>query len=336
MNNLLGILKNLRSPISLFTGELDSIKSESKQKVMSNNRAVLFAHFDKHNIIDDYVIYYLNELKKISRSIIFVSTSSISESELAKLQGICALVFTRPNIGYDFYSWKEGFAQLLDLDKYDELVICNDSCYGPVFDLHPIFEKMSLSKADFWGMTSNSQIQFHLQSYFLVFKRQVFLSKIFQDFWLDLKIVDSKPALIFAYEIGLTQKLIKANFKAGSFFKMSLFNAHIFCYSTVRNLVGYLYNCLIYCFFTNTKRYQLLSSTGFEIFRVNHLLHTNPTHRLGLTALKYGCPFVKVELLRDNPLHIRISDILHYLSRKSDYKVDYILRHLKRVRTYSK
>lgn len=301
-----------------------------------DNRAIVFAHFDKHNIVDDYVIYYLNELKKNSRTIIFVSTSSLSDEEKAKLDGICSIVISRPNIGYDFFSWKTGLAQLRNLEEYNELVICNDSCYGPVFDLHPIFQKMSLSKADFWGITSNSQIKFHLQSYFLVFRKQVFLSEVFQDFWKDVRIIDSKTEIVNAYEIGLTQKLINANFKADALFKLTLLNTHIILFATFRNLLGYVYNCFVYLFFTNTRRYQLLISNGFHISRINHLLHTNPTHRLSLTTLKHGCPFVKIELLRDNPLKIKISDIFQYLLKNSAFKMIYIHNHLDRVRNYLK
>lgn len=322
--------------IMFFVNSIRRKKKYPQEIGKMDNRAVVFAHFDKHNIVDDYVIFYLSELKKNSRTIIFVSTSSLSEEEKARLDGICSIVITRPNIGYDFFSWKTGLAQLRNLENYNELVICNDSCYGPVFDLHPIFQKMRFSKADFWGITSNSQIRFHLQSYFLVFRKQVFLSKEFQDFWRDMKIIDSKTEIVNTYEIGLTQKLINANFKADALFKLTLLNAHIILFATFRNLLGYVYNCFIYLFFTNTRRYQLLISNGFHISRINHLLHTNPTHRLCLTTLKHGCPFVKIELLRDNPLNINISDIFHYLLKNSAFKMIYIQNHLDRIRNHPK
>ena len=37
------------------------------------NRVAIFAHYDKKNIIDDYVIFYILELKKIANEVIFVS-----------------------------------------------------------------------------------------------------------------------------------------------------------------------------------------------------------------------------------------------------------------------
>ena len=40
-------------------------------------RLAIFAHYDKDNIIDDYVIYYLKELKKSFETIIFVSYTDL-------------------------------------------------------------------------------------------------------------------------------------------------------------------------------------------------------------------------------------------------------------------
>ena len=37
------------------------------------HRAVVFAHYDKYNSIQEYVLYYLKELRKVADTIIFVS-----------------------------------------------------------------------------------------------------------------------------------------------------------------------------------------------------------------------------------------------------------------------
>ena len=48
------------------------------------NRTVVFAHYDKDSVIDDYVIYYLKALKEIAQNIVFVSCGSLSEYEKNK------------------------------------------------------------------------------------------------------------------------------------------------------------------------------------------------------------------------------------------------------------
>ena len=51
-------------------------------------RTAVFAHYDKNNLIQDYVVYYLSELKKCAEKIIFVSDSDVLPEELKKIEGI--------------------------------------------------------------------------------------------------------------------------------------------------------------------------------------------------------------------------------------------------------
>ena len=45
-------------------------------------------------------------------------------------------------------------------------------------------------KCDFWGITDSSEINYHLQSYFLVFKKNVIQSNTFKIFWDGVKILN--------------------------------------------------------------------------------------------------------------------------------------------------
>ena len=51
-------------------------------------RTAVFAHYDKNNLIQDYVVCYLSELKKCAEKIIFVSDSDVLPEELKKIEGI--------------------------------------------------------------------------------------------------------------------------------------------------------------------------------------------------------------------------------------------------------
>lgn len=67
----------------------------------------VFAHFDKDNIIDDYVIYYLRALRAVSEKIIFVSDCDLSSDELQKLEGIADYCLAKKHGEYDFGSYKQ-------------------------------------------------------------------------------------------------------------------------------------------------------------------------------------------------------------------------------------
>jgi len=178
---------------------------------MNCNRISIFAHYDKDNIVDEYVFYYLKELKKVSNKIIFVTVSDINQGYINKLEQLDIEVIKRENIGYDFYSYKTGIERL-NLSDYDELILCNDSVYGPIVSLEKIFEKMSASLCDFWGITASRSISSHLQSYFLVFKSNILHSNNFLEFWNNVEILENKQSIIERYEVGLSQFFFKNNY----------------------------------------------------------------------------------------------------------------------------
>lgn len=72
-------------------------------------RTAVFAHYDKNNLIQDYVVYYLSELKKYAEKIIFVSDSDVLPEELKKIEGIVEQSIIGRHGEYDFGSYKRGF-----------------------------------------------------------------------------------------------------------------------------------------------------------------------------------------------------------------------------------
>ncbi len=209
------------------------------------NRLCIFAHWDRDNIIDDYVVYYLNALKDVCNQIIFVSDCDLEQNEIDKINNIVDYCIAEKHGEYDFGSYKRGYFFALDKELiFDELILVNDSVYGPFYPLKPIFEKMQKQRCDFWGMTANRYgiadvdtllciklvVQSHIQSYFLVFRKTVLNSNIFYDFMKSIKKENSKNEIIKKYEIGLSQILYKSNFKSATYIKKYKFvnNSTIF------------------------------------------------------------------------------------------------------------
>ncbi len=187
-------------------------------------RIAIFAHYDKQNIIDDYVLFYINELKKVCSDIIFVSCCDLSQQELDKLN--CYKIAHKHN-EYDFGSYKRGFLYAKEkklLDDCNEVLFANDSCYGPFKSLEKIFSYMKEKDCDFWGMTKNKYAFKivknrtkdcyipHVQSYFFVLKQNVFNSKVFEQFINSIHEEENKNLIIEKYEIGLTTTLEQAGF----------------------------------------------------------------------------------------------------------------------------
>ena len=211
------------------------------------NRVAIFAHYDAHNTIQDYVIYYIKELQKIAEKIVFVSDCKLNSDELSKVAPYVVHSIAYHHEEYDFGSYKLGYQWARDnglLDDCEEFIFANDSCYAPLFPFEEMFSKMSLKNLDFWGVTINKKgldivkeepienTQEHIQSYFLVFKPQVFKSDVFNNFVDSITKQDSKYKVIAYYEIGMTKLLASQGFKYDVYCELSknIIASHVFAY----------------------------------------------------------------------------------------------------------
>ncbi|CRF35672.1 hypothetical protein BRSU_2796 [Brachyspira suanatina] len=189
-------------------------------------RIVIFAGYDKDNIIDDYVVYYIKELKKVA-DIVYVSDCNMLESELDKISSYCIHIINGRHGEYDFGSYKRGYIYAEEqniLKDYDYLMLINDSVFGPFFDLKTIVENMENKNSDVWGMfkyLENNTEKEHLQSYFVSMKNKVFISKEYNSFIHSVKKETDKGEIIRKYEIGQSVLFKKCSYSIESFLDSS-------------------------------------------------------------------------------------------------------------------
>lgn len=282
-------------------------------------RVAVFAHHDRDDLVDQYIWYYLEDLKRVSSSIVFVTTSNISAADMTRLKAVCNLVIVRQNIGYDFAGWKMGLGSIENLAAFDELILCNDSVYGPLYPLTDVFEVMSEKPCDFWGITENYEVEYHLQSYFLVFRRGVMISETFREFWSSIENHLTKWGVTTHYEVGLSRMLITQGFKPSTYtasysLAEGLRVMRISPLGKVRFLAGVL-------------ALQLLKKGSWKSFPLNPTLWCWSD-----LIAQQKMPFLKIQLLTDNPLNINIKGYERLIKRYSTYEVAMIKRHLDRVR----
>lgn len=178
----------------------------------------VFAHYDAAGLVEDYVIHYLKCLKEVVTKIVFVSDAELLPEECDKLKGLVDIQIIGRHHEYDFGSYKRGIeASRIYDDETDAIILCNDSCYGPLTSLVGLFSKMEESDVDFWGLTVNQDgYPSHLQSYFLVFNRKIISSDVFKSFFKKVESQERKADIIEKYEIGLTKQFLDAGFKMDS------------------------------------------------------------------------------------------------------------------------
>jgi len=181
-------------------------------------RLILFAHYDKDNLVDDYVVRLLEGLKPHYERLVFVSDVDLDQTERDKITPYGEIAHAAPHGEYDFGSWKRAYQYAgEDLQNYDEVIFANDSCFGPVYDLAEMFTQMEASPVDFWGVSGTiiKRInQYCVNSYFMAFRKSVVANSKFQNFWQTVTKLESRYEIVGKYEFGLSDLLHDEGFKS--------------------------------------------------------------------------------------------------------------------------
>jgi hypothetical protein len=190
----------------------------SQPKRSGNLRLVcVFSHFDAAGRILPYVQRYLSELGRCGFEVHLVSTSpNLSASDRRKVERAGVRVHCRENAGLDFASWQWALHHVVPLAEVDWLLLANDSVFGPIFDLEPVFHSQFAENWDFWGVTDSYEMAWHLQSYFLCFRGDVARSETFRKvFAVDFAGL-TKQLIIREGEISLSQSLLRSGFRGSA------------------------------------------------------------------------------------------------------------------------
>ena len=212
----------LRSDIPFPDESVETEMTFPVKECVNRRTAVVSCFFAKGKIPETLFIL-LKGLQEIVDNIVLVGDCKILPSELEKLEEYeCYAKFVRHN-QYDFGSYKIGMKYarengLLESDIADELVMLNDSCYGPVYPFSESIEKMASKSVDFWGFSGykTKLYKAHISSYFFVFRRNVLDATDLDEF---LDTVDGKldrGKVITKYETELTQYLSRKGFRWGA------------------------------------------------------------------------------------------------------------------------
>ncbi len=186
------------------------------------NRCVIVVLYDKDGIFDEYVFFLIKELKTVSNYIYVVINGNVQEQYLLKLTEESNKVVMRENKGFDAGAYREIILNHMaegELQKYDEVIFCNDTFFGPFIPFVDIFENMKKKECDYWGINyEESGFMSHVHSYFLVFRNKIVKGRELEYFFknvLPFNISAFSHACIY-YEVGLTQYLHERGFLSGA------------------------------------------------------------------------------------------------------------------------
>jgi len=227
------------------------------------HRVCLFAQFDEAPGLPPQTRHYLRQIVQSGYRIhVAVSRDvALSDAALAPwrdgLDDIPVTFHGRRNGGLDFGAWQDLWRAGVT-DGCTEILLANDSVFGPLTPLAPLVASMRSRSLDAWGMVASRAVVDHLQSWFVVITAQSWASpairRVFEQPFHEM----TKDEIVLHGELGLGLAMQAARLKTDA------------CWSSTRGIA--------------------------------RLLATNPMHTDWRSVLASGrAPFLKTELLRDNP-----------------------------------
>ncbi|MGA2776365.1 MAG: rhamnan synthesis F family protein [Steroidobacteraceae bacterium] len=173
---------------------------------MAHDKLILIAHFDPAGKLSRDWLTLIDALRAGGfADLMLVSTGLNAAPYRDRLAGVRVVV--RENVGYDFYSWRQG---LLDAFSrgYEQVVLLNTSFYvADAGRFSALLRQPMPLEARVRALTISWQDGFHAQSYFLQFARSVLESAVFNRFWQEMRPVSSRQTVIDLYELGLSRQL---------------------------------------------------------------------------------------------------------------------------------
>ncbi len=293
-----GLIPRLASYAGPLRSPRQLVSAWPEGEIPLGPEVAVFVHFDRAGVVREYVLHYVRALAEAGLSVVFVTNSGRLQPEsMAALQRLCAGVLVRRNVGYDFGAWREALERLgLPRADTEMVVTVNDSLYGPLCPLRGVIERIDLTEADLWGLTESWQSRYHLQSYFLAFSRAALESDAWRRFWTGVLPVPSKHWVIRTYEVGLTQALLRGGLRARALWPYEPLVREAEPPPGAERREPQEGDDPIY----EARRRHARRIRDAAVGRIP----LNPTSDLWRQLLLAGYPFLKRELLRDNPTRV--------------------------------
>ena len=165
----------------------------------------------------------MNDINYFLDRLIIVFNGKLSKEGKKVLYKITVEIVVRENIGFDAGAYADIFVNYLgknDLLRWDEIIIFNDTFWGPFISFSDIFNEMENKKVDFWGLNYvDNAFWSYIESYFLVFKHRVVQSNAIYSYFeniLDLTKKEEKYSYL-AFEMGIFNSLVDYGYTFDTF-----------------------------------------------------------------------------------------------------------------------
>ncbi len=259
-------------------------------KALKGENVCLMAVFAPQGKVSAATGSYINLLSEQGLSVVacLATEDSTADVDVTNLSNAAGII-VRQNGGMDFSAWAGALNLLPECWEAERLVFTNDSIIA-LPDIFPEFINRSFqSDADYVAATDSFQISYHTQSYFFILQGAALSHPDVIAFWTKLQMLTEKQDVIESYEVKFLNYISK---------KFDLSHQILFPLEEM-----------------------------FIDIDPDDQQRINVTHDYWEYLIASGFPFVKVELVRDNPLKVNILNWKSVLTRHG-VDVEAIVAHM--------
>lgn len=204
--------------ITIYLNTPLNLKKDFNAFQPQKNTAI-FAAYSKDGTVPDYVITYLKTLKEIAPNIVYITDNPLKRNEIKKLTPYIIHLEATRHEEYDWGSYKRGFNWLQQnnyLPDTDKLIFANDSALLVAASLKPILEAMP-DDVDLYGITANQDGTYHLQSYFLILHKDLFMHPLLAEYLNHVQKQKDGLTVAYSYEVPFTRFITDLGYKSATY-----------------------------------------------------------------------------------------------------------------------
>lgn len=184
---------------------------------VGGRRLVIYVVWDRRGGVEDYIPFALRGFREVASHILVVVNGTLSDEGRAKLEPVSDEILVRENVGYDIWAHKDALDHMAPrLAEFDELLMTNDTWFGPIGEYGTVFDQMAQRSVHFWGLTDHAReepnpftgkgvLEYHLQSFWIVARKEMFLADAWSSYWRNLPTMPDYFDAVLTHETVFTE-----------------------------------------------------------------------------------------------------------------------------------
>ena len=244
-------------------------------------RICILSIYDNDGLIDDSEEFYISSMADAVDRLIIIIIGSLRPNQQQKLKKYNLEIYSKENKGLDTAAYKEALEKYISIEemkRYDELILSNDTNFGPLIPFVNIFEEMASKACDFWGINyANAGLRAHLQSDLRAFRRTTY-EALYDYFINEVRGDEIKHDIVRWHEIAFYRYMLVKGFSPAYYTKENCMQVYYYPYQMLKDY-----------------GHPFIKKRGFEeysIFRDNYVLALNYIRENYNYNLTYICETV--------------------------------------------